>query len=72
VLNNSKIYYKNSGHLTKEKWKQWNTNLSEFNVDLKNIYELGIGFEKIDKHSDGTGLVFIDDICLSRNASEYK
>jgi hypothetical protein len=72
MLNNSKIYYKNPRHLTKKKWRQWNISLSEFGIDLINVYMLSIGFEKSNKNSDGTGLVFIDDIRLYRNAPEHR
>jgi len=44
-------------------WQQWNIDLSAFGINLNNVAELTIGFERTST-TGGTGTVFIDDIQL--------
>jgi hypothetical protein len=64
-INGVKVAYQ--GALTdvqSASWQQWNTNLSDFTgVDLGNVTELGIGFDKTEAFG-GRGTVILDDIRL--------
>jgi len=48
-------------------WKQWNVNLAALGIDLSNVAQLGISFERTGA-TGGAGTVFIDDILLYRSA----
>jgi len=63
-LNGSRVLYDGDpGNLALETWQQWNIDLSAFGIDLNNVTELTIGFERTSTTGD-TGTVFIDDIQL--------
>jgi hypothetical protein len=67
-INGVKVAY--PGALTdvqQPNWQQWNTNLADFvGVDLSNVTEFGIGFEKTETFG-GRGTIIIDDIRLYVN-----
>ena len=63
-LNDSKVFYEGDpNNLIQETWQQWNINLSVFGIDLSNVTEMKIGFERTEA-AGGVGVVFIDDIQL--------
>jgi len=66
-LNGVKVPYDGeAGSLLRKEWQPWNINLSDFTgVDLSNVTELGIGFER---GAGGYGKVLFDDIRLYRPA----
>jgi len=64
TLNNVKVVYDgNAADIAKPEWTQWNTNLSDFGVDLTNVTQLGIGLDKIGA-TGGSGVLLLDDIRL--------
>jgi hypothetical protein len=61
-LNGARVAY--PGDLQQITWKEWPINLSAFvGINLSDVTELGIGFEKTDAMG-GRGTVLIDDIKL--------
>lgn len=65
-LNGTRVTY--TGPLTDLQqivWKEWPINLSAFvGIDLSDVTDLSIGFEKADAIGGGRGTVLIDDIRL--------
>jgi hypothetical protein len=69
-LNGAKVVYPgDAGDVARPRWKQWNVDLAAFGIDLNNVTELKIGFERTGT-TGGAGTVFIDDILLYRLAPE--
>ena len=69
-INGAKIVYPgDAAEVARPRWKQWNIDLAALGVDLSNVTELTIGFERTGA-AGGTGMVFIDDILLYRLAPE--
>jgi hypothetical protein len=63
-LNDTKVLYDGDpNNLIRQTWQQWNINLSLFGIDLDNITQITIGFER-NQAAGGSGMVFIDDIQL--------
>jgi len=64
-LNGSKVTYDgDSDNLKRWMWQQWNIDLKDFaGVNLSNVTELSIGFERIGG-AGGSGVVYFDDIRL--------
>jgi hypothetical protein len=63
-LNGSKVVYDGEPNdLIQQSWQQWSIDLSEFGIDLHNVTDVTIGFEKTGA-TGGTGMVFFDDIQL--------
>ena len=64
-LNGSKVVYdSDADNITRKPWEPWNIELAEFtSVDLSNVTELAIGFERTGSVG-GTGVVYLDDIRL--------
>jgi len=63
-LNGVKVAYE--GQLTDLQqitWQEWNVDLAAFGIDLSNVTELGIGFERTETFG-GRGTILIDDIRL--------
>jgi len=63
-LNGVKLAY--DGQLTdlqQTTWQEWKVDLAAFGVDLSNVTELGIGFERTETFG-GRGTILIDDIRL--------
>jgi hypothetical protein len=64
-LNDSKYYYTGDiSDLKKAKWTRWDIELYKFNIDLKNVQSMSIGFNSNEKLPNGYGMVFFDDIRL--------
>ncbi len=69
-LNGVKVVY--GGQLTdvqQATWQEWTTDLAAFGIDLSNVTELGIGFEKTETLG-GRGTIIIDDIRLYTSVEE--
>jgi hypothetical protein len=67
-LNGVKVPYPGDvADISKPIWKQWNIDLAVLGIDLSNVTQLSIGFERTGV-SGGSGTVFIDDILLYRLA----
>ncbi len=63
-LNGSKVLYDGeAANLALAAWQPWNIELADFGVDLSNVTELGIGFERSGE-TGGSGIVCFDDIRL--------
>ena len=64
-LNGNKVVYdgEDPNDLIQENWQQWSIDLSEFGIDLSNVTDITIGFERTEA-TGGMGMVFIDDIEL--------
>ncbi len=63
-LNGSKVVYDGDpNNLIQETWQQWSIDLSAFGINLSNVTEMTIGFERTET-TGGIGMVFIDDIQL--------
>jgi len=63
-LNNSKVIYSgNAADISAGEWKQWNIDLSAFNINLSNVTQVSIGMEKTGAIG-GQGILFLDDIRL--------
>jgi len=61
-LNSVKVPYDgDSVNISKAVWQPWNIHLTDFGVDLSNVTELSIGFER---GAGGSGKVLFDDIRL--------
>jgi hypothetical protein len=64
-VNNSKVIF--DGDISRPDWMQWNIDLAALGISLSNVTELTIGFERIGG-TGGSGMVFLDEIRLYRNA----
>jgi hypothetical protein len=64
-VNNSKVVF--DGNISRPQWMQWNIDLAALGISLSNVTQLTIGFERIGG-TGGSGMVFIDEIRLYRNA----
>jgi len=63
-LNNSKVIYSgNAADISAGEWKQWNIDLSAFNINLSNVTQISVGMEKTGVIG-GEGILFLDDIRL--------
>jgi len=63
-LNGSKVIYNgDADNITRIGWQPWNIDLASFGVNLRNITELSIGFERSGAVG-GKGKVYFDDIRL--------
>jgi len=63
-LNGSKVAYDgDASNIARAEWQQWNIELSSFGVNLRNVTELSIGFERSGAVG-GKGKVYFDDIRL--------
>jgi hypothetical protein len=63
-LNDAKVLYDGDpNNLIRQTWQQWNIDISLFNIDLGNVTQITIGFERTQT-TGGTGMIFIDDIQL--------
>jgi hypothetical protein len=60
-LNGAKVVF--NGSLTDIGWQEWSIPLSDFGIDLSNVTQLAIGFEKTGVLG-GTGSILLDDIRL--------
>jgi len=56
-VNGIKVIY--DGDLAQAQWQEFTIDLASLGIDLANVTSLTIGFE-----TGGSGMVFIDDICL--------
>ncbi|MBN2183184.1 MAG: discoidin domain-containing protein [Sedimentisphaerales bacterium] len=56
-----------SGNISQEGWQSFRVDLEDLGINLSNVKEVTIGFEKIGS-TGGSGMVFIDDIALYRIA----
>jgi len=65
-INGAKVLYdSDADNITRIPWQAWNIDLADFaGVDLSNVTELSIGFERIG-FVGGTGVVYFDDISLT-------
>ena len=69
-VNGVKVPYPgDAADIARPQWNQWNVDLSAFGVDLSNVTQLSIGFERTGV-SGGAGTVLIDDILLYQSAPE--
>jgi len=63
-LNGSKVTYDgDASNLARAEWQPWNIELTSFGVNLRNVMELIIGFERSGAVG-GKGKVYFDDIRL--------
>jgi len=63
-LSGSKVAYDgDAGNIARTAWQPWNIELSSFGVNLRNVTELKIGFERSGAVG-GKGKVYFDDIRL--------
>lgn len=60
-------YPGNAADVTRPIWKQWNVDLAALGIDLSNVGQHGISFERTEA-TGGAGTIFIDDILLYRSA----
>ena len=65
TINNTRVDYPNAGALSSGLWTQWNIDLAALGTNLSQIDSLKIGVD-----SSGSGLVFVDQISLYRDAPE--
>ncbi|MHC4564295.1 MAG: LamG-like jellyroll fold domain-containing protein [Planctomycetota bacterium] len=69
-INGAKVVYPGSAtDVTKPRWQQWNLDLAALGVNLSNVTQFTIGFERTAA-SGGKGTVLIDDVLLYRQAPE--
>ncbi len=61
------VYPGDAADVTRSIWKQWNIDLAALGIDLSNVTQLSIGFERTGAIGS-SGIVFIDDILLYRSA----
>jgi hypothetical protein len=67
-INGKKITYTGEADvLTKNSWRQWNIDLASVGTNLSNVNVLSIGVD-----GGGSGIVYIDDILLYREAPEVE
>jgi hypothetical protein len=65
-LNGIKVTYSGEpDDLAQATWQEWNVDLADFGVDLGNVVEFVIGFERTGT-TGGKGTILIDDIGLYR------
>lgn len=64
-VNNSKVIF--DGDISRPQWMQWNIDLAALGIGLTNVTQLTIGFER-KGGTGGSGMVFVDEIRLYRNA----
>jgi len=70
-LNGSKVTYDgDAANLTRRRWQQWNIELTSFGVNLRNVTELIIGFERSGAVG-GKGKVYFDDVRLYPYSREF-
>ena len=63
-LNGNKVVYDGEPNsLSEQTWQEWNIELSAFGINLSNVTELTIGFERTGTTGD-SGMIFLDDIQL--------
>jgi len=68
-IDGSKILYEGEADDLKQTlWRPWSVNLADLNVNLGNVMELSIGFERIGATA-GTGVVYFDDLQLDPTTS---
>jgi len=68
-LNGAKVLYDgDADDLKQTLWRPWSVDLADFGVDLRNVRELSMGFERIGA-TGGTGVVYFDDIRLGSAVS---
>jgi hypothetical protein len=66
TINGTEIRYDGpASSLTTGLWKQWNIDLASAGINASNVTELSVGIE-----TTGSGVVYIDDIRLYREAPE--
>jgi hypothetical protein len=64
-VNGYKVNYDgDAADIARPIWKQWNIDLTSFDVDLQNVTTIGIGIDD----SGASGKLYVDDIRLYRNA----
>ncbi len=61
------VYPGDAADVTRSIWKQWNIDLAALGIDLSNVTQVSIGFERTGAIGS-SGMVFIDDILLYRSA----
>ncbi len=67
-INGEKVDYPGAAEdITRPIWQQWNIDLTALSIDLSNVTEFIIGFERTIALG-GSGKVLFDDICLYRMA----
>ncbi len=67
-INGVKVVYPgDAADITRSIWKQWNIDLAALGIDLSNVNQISIGFERTGAIGS-SGIVFIDDILLYRSA----
>jgi hypothetical protein len=64
-VDNAKVLY--NGDLAQPRWRQWNIDLTALIIDLSNVTQFTIGFERKNAEG-GSGMVFIDEIRLYKRA----
>ena len=70
-VNGSKVLYDGDAtNLAIASWQPWNIELADFDVDLSNVTELGIGFERSGE-TGGSGMVYFDDIRLYSYSRQF-
>ena len=63
------VYPGDAADIAEAAWRPFNIDLAALGIDLSNVTQLSIGFERIGP-SGGTGIVLIDDILLYRLVPE--
>ncbi|MCF7976075.1 MAG: discoidin domain-containing protein, partial [Phycisphaerae bacterium] len=65
TLNNKRVDYPNAAALSTGIWTQWNIDLASLGMALNSINKMSIGMD-----STGSGLLYVDQISLYRDAPE--
>jgi len=68
-LNGVKVNYDTPINLKTSIWQEWSIDLADFGIDLSNVTDLAIGFDRAGT-TGGTGTLLIDDIRLNIAAEE--
>jgi len=69
-VNDEKVAYPgDAADVAEATWTPWTIDLEALGIDLRNVTQLSIGFERTSA-SGGSGTVLIDDIRLYRSAPE--
>ncbi len=68
-LNGGKVNYDTPINLKTSIWREWSIDLADFGIDLSNVTDLAIGFDRAGTVG-GTGTLLIDDIRLYIAAEE--
>ena len=69
-VNDEKVAYPgDAADVAEATWTSWTIDLEALGIDLRNVTQLSIGFERTSA-SGGSGTVLIDDIRLYRSAPE--